>query len=973
MSQARPADFSKLEPRIAEIGGELLKLARRYQHGKLSAAFWSDKLMGWAMSDPAFKVELFRFVDVFPALRSPEAVHRHLQEYLLRPGVATPKGLKTGLQAGGFLKGTLAKTVAGQIEAMGRTFIAGEDAAAALPKLRKRWDEGIAFSVDLLGEACLSEAEADDYRQRYLDLIQTLPGEVAGWPETARLIRDHLGELPRPNVSIKITSLAAKVEPTDFEGSIERVMAGIEPILDAAQRNNAFINFDMEHHALKGLTLAVFERCAERFSGPMGIALQAYLRSGEDDAQRLIDWSKRTGRRVTVRLVKGAYWDYEVIHAQQHGWPTPVWPTKAQTDACFERMAAMLLDATPRKPGEGGITLALGSHNVRSIASALAVLEQAGLPAEALELQMLYGMAEPLKRMAVARGLRLREYVPVGQMIPGMAYLVRRLLENTSNESWLRHGFLEQQDDAELLASPHHEPGAADTQAPPGVETRAAENHAVPEGFANEPHRDFADHAQREAFAAAVAAAQVPQVDQQSTVDDAVQAVARAAEALPAWRDTPAAQRIDLLRAAADQMRQQRDELAALVLREAGKPWADADGDVCEAIDFITYYAAQAQRLFTSHPLLNVPGESNVLTYEPRGVAVVISPWNFPLAICCGMTSAALLTGNPVIVKPAEQTPAIAQRMCRIMGDVFRGAGVPGDVLQCLPGRGETVGAALVRDPRVAVLAFTGSRAVGLDIVQAAGHMPDGQRHVKRVIAEMGGKNAIIVDDSADLDEAVAAVVRSAFGYAGQKCSACSRAIVLDAVHDRFVERLVEAGRAQIVGDAADPATDVPPLIDDEAAEKVRGYIDVARGEGQETLAVPGEGRLVGPHIYTGITLEHRLAREEVFGPVLAVMRAGDFDEALAMANASEYKLTGGVLSRTPSHLEQARRRFRVGNLYLNRGITGSLVGRQPFGGFGLSGVGGKTGGPDYLRQFVVSRATTENTMRRGFSPEVST
>jgi RHH-type proline utilization regulon transcriptional repressor/proline dehydrogenase/delta 1-pyrroline-5-carboxylate dehydrogenase len=520
-----------------------------------------------------------------------------------------------------------------------------------------------------------------------------------------------------------------------------------------------------------------------------------------------------------------------------------------------------------------------------------------------------------------------------------------------------------------LLASPHPDAAATEAPAGPGVAPQPLESSTAPDDFANEPHRDFADRAQREAFAQAVASAAVPEVEQSHTADDASRAVARAADAFPAWRDTPATRRIELLRAVADRMRRQRDDLAALVLREAGKPWADADGDVCEAIDFIEYYAAQAERLFAPHPLINVPGEANVQTYEPRGVAVVISPWNFPLAICCGMTGAALITGNPVIVKPAEQTPAIAQRMCELCWE----AGVPGDVLQCLPGPGETVGAALVRDPRVALIAFTGSRAVGLDIVEAAGHTPEQQRHVKQVIAEMGGKNAIIVDDSADLDEAVAGVVRSAFGYAGQKCSACSRAIVLDAVHERFVARLVEAGRAQIVGDAADPATDVPPLIDDEAAEKVRGYLDLARGEGEEALAVPGEGRLVGPHIYTGITLEHRLAREEVFGPVLAVMRATDYDDALRLANASEYKLTGGVFSRTPSHLEQARQQFRVGNLYLNRGITGSLVGRQPFGGFGLSGVGGKTGGPDYLHQFVVCRATTENTMRRGFSPEVST
>ena len=420
-------------------------------------------------------------------------------------------------------------------------------------------------------------------------------------------------------------------------------------------------------------------------------------------------------------------------------------------------------------------------------------------------------------------------------------------------------------------------------------------------------------------------------------------------------------------------MRLRRDELAGIMIREAGKTWREADADVCEAIDFCTYYARRAAPLFRPERLGRFVGELNESWHQPRGVAAVISPWNFPLAICAGMTTAALVTGNTAVVKPSGQTVGIARVMCEILWQ----AGVPADVLQFLAGPGSVVGSALVRDPRVALIAFTGSKEVGLDIVQAAGQVPDGQGFLKKVVCEMGGKNAIIVDESADLDEAVRAVRQSAFGYCGQKCSACSRVIAVAAVYDNFFSRLVESTRALVIGDPLDPGTDIGPVIDARAAKTIREYIEIGKREGTLALAceVPAgleerTGRsYVGPHIFSGIEPQHRLANEEIFGPVLSVMRAGDFTEALAIANSTSYKLTGGLFSRRPSHLEQARREFRVGNLYLNRGITGALVGRQPFGGFGLSGTGTKAGGADYLLHFVEPRSCCENTMRRGFAP----
>jgi RHH-type proline utilization regulon transcriptional repressor/proline dehydrogenase/delta 1-pyrroline-5-carboxylate dehydrogenase len=800
---------------------------------------------------------------------------------------------------------------------------------------------------------------------------------VASWPANARLESDHLGAIPRVNVSIKISSLHARTDPIDTESSIRGLMKGLRPILQAAQQRGVLINFDMEQFALKDLTLELFMRCCEEIPFHAGLAMQAYLKSGDDDARRVVEWSKRTGRVVTVRLVKGAYWDYETIHAEQQGWPCPVWPKKALTDACFERMQRIFLESTPKRAGEGGVKLALGSHNARSIAAALATAERLGLPPSAVELQMLHGMADQLKGAAAELGLRVREYVPVGEMIPGMAYLVRRLLENTSNESWLKAGFLDNADASKLLASPH-------SVAMPDDAGNSAERHGLsvahPEvgdgkPFFTEPMRDFSRSTVRENYAKAIAAARVPSVSNDATVQQARDAVTLLSRSFASWREVPVAQRAAVLVKAAAAMRARRDELSAVIIQESGKTWREADADVCEAIDFCEYYAREAAPLFERRRLGRFVGELDEVMHEPRGVCVVISPWNFPLAICCGMTVAALVTGNTVLVKPAEQTPAIARMLC----DILWAAGAPREALAFLPGQGETVGAALVRDPRVALVAFTGSKAVGLDIVKACAEVADGQHFVKHVVCEMGGKNAIIIDASADLDEAVLGVRQSAFGFSGQKCSACSRVIVVESAHDQFLHRLIEATRCLTVGDPTLPGTDIGPVIDADAAARIKQFIEIGSKEGKLELQLPVPEGLeakvglpyVGPTIISGIRPEHRLANDEIFGPVLAVIKVKDFEEALAVANGTAYKLTGGIYSRKPAHLERAKREYRVGNLYLNRGITGALVGRQPFGGFGMSGLGSKAGGGGYLEHFVVPRALCENTMRRGFAPSV--
>ncbi|MBC8200770.1 MAG: bifunctional proline dehydrogenase/L-glutamate gamma-semialdehyde dehydrogenase [Planctomycetes bacterium] len=968
------------EHRIREIGGALLEQARSKKQSWFSTAFWSDKLMDWAMEDEEFKIQLFRFVDTFPMLVTPEQVHEHLVDYLSQPNVKLPPGLGIGLKAGGLAQGTMTKTVTSQITKMAKRFIAGTDAASALPELQSIWKEGVAFSVDLLGEACVSDSEAAEYRQRYLDLLINLPETVSSWNENKILENDHLGPIPRTNISIKISSLFANTDPIAHDLSVDGLFKALKPILEEAEKNGTLINFDMEQFEYKDLTLDLFMKCCDEINFTAGLAMQAYLRSGDEDAKRIIEWSKRTGRIVTVRLVKGAYWDYETIHAEEMGWPVPVWSRKVDTDACFERMAALFVASTPKTVEEGGVKLALGSHNIRSIATALALLEKHDLPIEALELQMLRGMADQLKAGVLADGLRLREYVPVGEMIPGMAYLVRRLLENTSNESWLRSSFMDNADASVLLASPHiqhtdRDPGLRRIEDAPERHHLSPAVEGVGDGrpFFTEAYRDFSMVNDRENFAAAIEASTVPTVTLLATKEDAESVITRAHDAFPAWRNEDPLVRSEILVKAAKLMRHRRDEMCGIVMREAGKTWREADGEVCEAIDFCDYYARMAPQLFEYERLGEFIGELDQQFYQPRGVCAVISPWNFPSAICCGMTVAALVTGNTVLVKPAGQTTGIAKLICEMLWE----AGAPKNVLQFVAGPGSIIGSAMVRDPRVAIIAFTGSKGVGLDILAAAGHVPENQPFVKKVVCEMGGKNAIIIDASADLDEAVLGVRHSAFGYQGQKCSACSRVIVVDSAHDAFLKRLIESTRTLVIGDVMDPSTDVGPVIDAKAASEIKRYIEIGKTEGKLELAQPipegleeKTGRdYIAPHIFSGISRDDVIAQEEIFGPVLAVIRVKDFDEALEVANATEYKLTGAVYSRKPSNLEKARREFRVGNLYLNRGSTGALVGRQPFGGFGMSGVGSKAGGCDYLLQFVEPRAICENTMRRGFAP----
>lgn len=980
-------------------------------------SWWDDHLMALTMADPATKVQLFRFVDALPALRAPATVRRHLAEYLDEAGPDVPLALRgamrlaPGGETGDRLLAALATKGASR---MAGRFIAGstpEEAVSTVLKLRRR---GRGFTADLLGEAVLTEGEADAYAATCLELLRTLSDRLNREPERPRIDRDAQGPIPRMNLSVKLSSLTPHFDPIHPEDTTEQVLRRLRPILRTAREVGAHVNVDMEQYDFRDLTVAIFREVLDeaefRDWADAGIVVQAYLKDSLQDLEGLAAWADARGAPVGIRLVKGAYWDYEVTRARQLGWPVPVFEQKPETDANYERLTRVLLEhARWLRP-------AFGSHNVRSVAHALATAEVLGLPLAALEVQVLHGMGGALERTLVRRGVRVRIYTPYGSMLPGMAYLVRRLLENTSNDSFLQVQRSARHAAAELVRDPR-ELIAMRTRTASGNGVHG-QGGALPP-FRNEPVTDFARAEPRAAMQRALeevrgrlgrfyprhivgsdpekgphaglasTAAATPDETRhivsrdpgntarvvgfvpRCTAEEAEAALAEAAEAAPGWAETPARERAEVLLRAAEIMRRRRFELAAWEVFECAKPWREADADIAEAIDFCEFYAREMLR--RGEPdARDMPGETNRIEHLARGVAVVIPPWNFPLAIPCGMTVAALVTGNATILKPAEQSPIIAWHLAAIL----REAGLPPGVLHYLPGVGEEVGPALVNSPSVDVIAFTGSREVGLLINRQAADVPAGQDHVKRVIAEMGGKNAIIVDDDADLDEAVEGVLTSAFGYAGQKCSACSRVIVLDGIHDAFLERLVEAAKTLTIGPADDPTTMVNPLIDADAVDRFRRYVEVARSEGRIVLeaevpaACRGRGHYVGPVIVAGVEPEARIAQEEVFGPLLTVLKTPSLDQAIDMAHQSMYALTGGIYSRSPANLDRARRRFRVGNLYVNRPITGALVDRQPFGGFKLSGIGTKAGGSDYLNEFLLTRVVTENTMRRGFAPE---
>ena len=989
-----PVTGDRLEQRTQEIGHELFARVQHRSPSIFHGRWWEDRLMTWAMGDEAVKVQMFRFVDVLPMLKDHTSIARHLDEYFEEVRDRLPWAARLGLDlstSNTILSRALAFNARTNAARMARRFIAGSNVDEVLASVRKLRRNQFAFTLDLLGEAVISDSEADRYQQSYIDLINGMSAPVNEWPEDLLLDSDHEGRIPRVNVSLKLSALDSQFSPVDAEGTIKRVAARLRPILRTARLHQAYVHVDMEQNDYRALTFEIFRRVLMedefRDYADCGIVIQAYLESAESDLNTMLEWAKKRETPIWIRLVKGAYWDYENIVAEYRGWPVPVYRRKWQSDDCYERLTRILME------NHQWLRPALASHNLRSLAHGLALKEELHVPDRAMEIQMLYGMGDQQAQLFLERGHRVRIYTPFGELIPGMAYLVRRLLENTSNDSFLRQSFTEHIAVEKLLMKPS---------------SHAATEPPVPQtprpGFNNEPLVDFTQEENREAMIQALSdvhdqfggvysliidgkscdsratlVSRNPSKTSEiigrvasATVDQATDAIEAARRAFGMWAATPVQTRAEYLELMAAEMRERRLELAAWIIFETGKPWVDADADVAEGIDFCMYYAHEMKRLGEPQKC-DFLGEDNSYMYRPRGVCTVIAPWNFPFAILTGMTVAAMVAGNTVIMKPAEQSSVVAAKLM----EIIRNSSVPDGVVNFVPGIGEDIGPTLASHPDVDLVAFTGSQNVGLEINRAAADTDKRQKNVRRVIAEMGGKNAIIVDDDADLDEAVVGVIKSAFGYAGQKCSACSRVIVLESAYKQFIDRLIDATKSLKIGPANDPGTKIGPVIDEEARDRILETIKKVDPEhgGILTLAMdPGavakQGTFVGPHIFIDVDPTSPLAQNEIFGPVLSIMRAKNLDEAFTIANNTRYALTGGVYSRSPLTLRRARNEFEVGNLYLNREITGALVQRHPFGGYRMSGIGSKAGGPDYLLQFLIPINVSENTMRRGFAPK---
>src|SRR6266403_515163 len=710
-----------LQSEIEQRGARIFELVDQHPESLFSKAGFYQRMMALSMRDEQFKVQMFRFVDVLPSLRKSGDIVQHLEEYFAGMHNGLTPVIQSGVRVGRFVPWISAFILRRNVSGMARQFIAGKNCADVMKTLRKRHAEKIGFTVDLLGEAVLSEKEADEYAARCLDLLECLVRETQGWT-------DPLGKdselFPVLNLSVKISALYSQMNPADPTDAIAHLAPKLRPILRRARELGAFINFDMESYAHKNITLELFKTIftEEEFKDwpHAGIVIQAYLRDSEADLRDLVEWGRARGTRFTVRLVKGAYWDYETAKSRQNGWDCPVYLQKPASDANFETLTRLLLD------NESTVTSAFGSHNVRSIAHAQTVADELGIDRSRFEFQLLYGMAGPIKRALVDMSYRVREYCPVGELLPGMAYLVRRLLENTSNERFLRAKFSENVSEDELLRNP------ADliSQGPNGARDVEVSSDGAsldtPAGdtYENAPLVNFVYEQNQDRMREALAHVR-PQLGQkyplvingekvwtektiasinptspedvvghvaEAGIPEAERAVKAARDAFEKWSHTSFETRCRLLERAADIMQRRRFELSALEVFEVGKAWAEADGDIREAMDFCRFYAHQMRLIGRPRLTQHVLGEESYQHYWPRGVALVIAPWNFPMAILCGMTTAALVTGNTVIMKPAEQSAVIGAMLM----EIFEEAGVPPGVLNYLPGKGSVMGAHLV-------------------------------------------------------------------------------------------------------------------------------------------------------------------------------------------------------------------------------------------------------------------------------------
>ena len=859
---------------------------------------------------------------------------------------------------------------------LGRQFVMGRTIEEALERARNGEAKGERHSYDMLGEAARTRRDSERYFNAYAGAIEEIGNAAVGRElESA------------PGLSVKLSAFHPRFEAAQFERAVPEIAASLGDLARRAREAGIALTVDAEEADRLDVSLDIIERvaCDPALSGwdGFGLAVQAYQKR----ARPLIEWleelAARAKRRLMVRLVKGAYWDSEIKRSQERGLPDfPVFTRKANTDVSYLVCAARLL----RSPK--AFFPQFATHNAHTAAS---VMEFAGTT-RTFEFQRLHGMGEGLyEEIAAEGGPPCRVYAPVGAHEDLLPYLVRRLLENGANTSFVNRIGDEKLAVEEITADPFEKARQNPSRRHPRISRPA--DLFMPERR-NSRGLDLADRATLAELAAAMAAADKPAfaapvdsggrnrgdargvinpADRSQVVGEVVEATADAIERAIAeahaasheWDALGAGARAGILERTADLIERDYAALIRLVVREGGRTVPDALAEAREAVDYCRYFAARAKAdLAKDEELPGPTGERNTLSLHGRGVFACVSPWNFPLAIFTGQVAAALAAGNAVIAKPAQQTPLAAAAAVRLMHE----AGVPDNVLHLLPGSGERVGVPLVRDERIGGIALTGSVATA----QAINRMLAGRNGpIVPLIAETGGQNVMIADSSALAEQVVADVAASAFNSAGQRCSALRVLFVQGDVADRIIGMLAGAMAELVVGDPAFIATDVGPVIDAAALEKLSRHAARMTREGTRIFETPlpadaSKGTFFAPLAFEIPSLS--LLTDEVFGPILHVIRfeAARLDEVIAAVNATGFGLTLGIHSRIEATIEHIRRRARVGNVYVNRNMIGAVVGAQPFGGEGLSGTGPKTGGPNYLPRFAIERTVSVNTAATG-------
>ncbi|MET3723926.1 RHH-type proline utilization regulon transcriptional repressor/proline dehydrogenase/delta 1-pyrroline-5-carboxylate dehydrogenase [Sphingomonas trueperi] len=821
------------------------------------------------------------------------------------------------------------QAVGAAMKRMGEVFVMGRTIDEAMKRMKKPENKGFTASFDMLGEAARTKADAERYFQAYFEAIRAVGRD----PKAGH------------SISVKLSALHPRYEVAQYDRCVPELTDMLAQLASESAAQSIPLTVDAEESERLDMSLDIIGSVARRpelkgWNG-FGMAVQAYGKR----ARAVIGWADDLGRPMHVRLVKGAYWDSEIKRTQVEGLSDyPLFTRKAATDVSYLACARDMLAAR-------NIVPAFASHNALTVAT---ILDWAG-DSRDFEFQRLHGMGEGLyERLVNEQGYHCRIYAPVGGHRDLLAYLVRRLLENGANSSFVHQLADEQLSEAELLADPVEKIAAVGGTRHPSIPLPVELFGA----WKNSGGIDLAERTILAETAIAITSKPLPAAET-SAPTDVRAAIDRATAAFPGWAATPLATRAAILERLADLLEENRIELMALAVKEAFKTIPDALGEVREAADFCRYYALQARTGLAPITLPGPTGERNELRMEGRGVWAAIAPWNFPLAIFLGQTAAALVAGNAVVAKPAPQTPEIARAAVRLAHQ----AGVPEDALVLVTG-GPEVGAALTADPRIAGVAFTGSTPTAKKI--AASLLEGDDRPLVPLIAETGGINAMIVDSTALPEQVVADVLTSAFRSAGQRCSALRLLLLQEEIAEGVIEMLRGAMELLILGDPADPRTDIGPVIDQAAYDKLMAYRDSAKAQWIKTVPVPANGLFVPPTMIR-IDRPEDLTREW-FGPILhvATWKAGQLAETVARVNAKGFGLTMGLHSRIARSAELVEAEARVGNLYINRSMIGAVVGSQPFGGEGLSGTGPKAGGPHYLHRFCAERAVSVDTTSAG-------